>query len=154
MDAGRSRAPSFVTPRLVAYCRQCSTPTTGLDVHPTGRSLPDRNACHAELVEGPGIGHEVTRRARGRERGTPGRECQRQQQLIGEMKLDGGTAGMVFAESSHRLVRNCLGMPSSSAVGRKACCQLTVLGQQEDARAWTRSSDELWLDSQRDTKRA
>ena len=94
--------------------------TVRLDAHTARCSVLDRNAGDAELANDPGIGHEVPARVGHRELGGAGRDRERQQQLIGEVKLDGGCGSVMLTHRANHLVGDCFGRPSQPAIGGKA----------------------------------
>ena len=103
------------------------TATVRLDVHTARYSVLDRNAGDAELANDPGIGHEVPARVGHRELGGAGRDRERQQQLIGEVKLDGGCGSVMLTHRANHLVGDCFGRPSRPAIGGKARFQGRII---------------------------
>jgi hypothetical protein len=62
----------------------------------------------------------MTGRARRRESGNAGCKRHRQEQLIGEVKLDCSFGGIMFAQSADRLVSHGLGRLAQPAIGGEA----------------------------------
>ena len=79
------------------------------------------------------------------ELGGAGRDRERQQQLIGEVKLDGGCGSVMLTHRANHLVGDCFGRPSQPAIGGKARFQGRIIGEQKDAGAGTGRGDPLRL---------
>ncbi len=129
-----------------------STPMSRPDAHATGRSVLDRNISYGELANVPGIGPQMAGRPRRRKCGNAGRERQRQQQLIGEMKPNRGIGSMVLVEGSHCFIGNGLGRLTKPAIAREACRRVLVLGHKKNARARPGCGNAMRQDIDGDTK--
>ena len=115
---------------LSARLRGGLTATVRLDAHTARCSVLDRNAGDAEPADDPGI--EVPARVGHRELGGAGRDRERQQQLIGEVKLAGGCGSVMLTHRANHLVGNCFGRPSQPAIGGKARFQGRIIGEQKE----------------------
>jgi len=112
-------------------------PAARLDAYAAGPSLFDRNIGNAELPDGPGVGHEMSARTQSREGGDAACERERQQQLIGEVKLDCGIGSMVLAQSRDCFVGNGLGRLSQATISREAGNCFAIFGGEKNAGART-----------------
>jgi hypothetical protein len=83
---------------------------------------------------------------RHREDGRPCRDREWQQQLIGEVPLDGGARNMMLPQPCNRFVGNRFRRLPQSTKGGKARRERLVFGQEKYACTRAGGADPLWLD--------
>jgi hypothetical protein len=87
-----------------------------LDAHKTGRAFLNNDVGNAELPDDPRVGHEMARRLGEGENGRAASDRERQQQLIGEMRLYGSSRGLMGEKGFDRLIGNGFGRLPAPAI--------------------------------------
>jgi len=103
----------------------------------------DANVRDAELLDYPGVGFEVPRHRLAGESRWRGSKSERQEHLIGQMKVESSIAPQVLEQGRDRLFRDCFGGLPSRPEGIEAAADAIILGGQEDPNSWARCVYEL-----------